>query len=163
MAAAKGTSDDRGNPPMVNTRPPKSSPSCKRCAVLVQPTDGDNADILRARGGVPHYTGSQDGSLCLQATLRRHSRYALLFLVFSFFFSPSRVGDRPRAAQSGYLLQNHSLATSSDTRASNYYRHDIPTATIVPPPSSAADQEGHQQQQQPNRWRFWNRQKTVVA
>lgn len=75
------------------------------------------------------------------------------------YTSAEVVAELQKDPKTGHFVYKQLFAAIPDTRASNYYRHDIPTATIVPP---SADQEG-QQQQQPNRWRFWNRQKTVVA
>lgn len=133
---------------------------CTSIRGLVSRHMGKSADSFA--GERDHRTGSQHGSLCLQATLRRHSRYirSPSFRSLSLgrlVFPPFHVSPPHRKHDS--LKADHQFSlTWSDTRASNYYRHDIPTATIVPPP----DQEG-QQQQPPNRWRFWNRQKTVVA
>ncbi|KWU41005.1 hypothetical protein RHOSPDRAFT_37464 [Rhodotorula sp. JG-1b] len=73
------------------------------------------------------------------------------------YTSAELVAELQKDPKTGHFVYKQLFAAIPDTRASNYYRHDIPTATIVPP----RDQEG--QQQPPNRWRFWNRQKTVVA
>ncbi|GAA5886587.1 hypothetical protein JCM3774_003307 [Rhodotorula dairenensis] len=74
------------------------------------------------------------------------------------YTSAEVVAELQKDPNTGHFVYKQLFAAIPDTRASNYYRHDIPTATVLPPSSS--DQEG---QQQPNRWRFWNRQKTVLA
>ncbi|GAA5990523.1 hypothetical protein JCM10908_003112 [Rhodotorula pacifica] len=80
------------------------------------------------------------------------------------YTSAEVVAELQKDPKTGHFVYKQLFAAIPDTRASNYYRHDIPTATILPPSASGGDQEGQQQGgQQPNRWRFWNRQKTVLA
>ncbi|BGP53571.1 hypothetical protein JCM8202_001460 [Rhodotorula sphaerocarpa] len=75
------------------------------------------------------------------------------------YISAEVVAELQKDPNTGHFVYKQLFAAIPDTRASNYYRHDIPTSVVVPP---SPDQDG-QPQQQPNRWRFWNRQKTVAG
>ncbi|POY76114.1 hypothetical protein BMF94_0837 [Rhodotorula taiwanensis] len=66
------------------------------------------------------------------------------------------IAELQKDPNTGHFVYKQLFAAIPDTHSSNYYRYDIPTAVVVPP-------EGGEQAQGQQRWRFWNRQKTVLT